>query len=266
MISMSRDESVWAALADPTRRKVLDLLKSGPQTTGQLCGRFDLSRTAVMKHLDVLEQARLILVRRSGRERWNYINAAPLRRIYERWMTPFQQLWAASLSKLATISEGATLVDTSNALSLTSVEHEAEIQASPARVFEALTLNIASWWSHCTYDAPGKPDLRLETSVGGRFYESSDDKQRLYATVTRYEPPSKLWLQGPMGMSGCVFGTITFDLQSKDANVTIVRLSHTVMGQIDEETASMYRGGWKSLIDDGLKSYVERGTEVWAVA
>lgn len=63
-----RSESKWLALSDATRRKILDALKSGPRTTGSVCNRFPLSRMAVMKHLDVLEAARLIVFRRVGRD------------------------------------------------------------------------------------------------------------------------------------------------------------------------------------------------------
>src|SRR5689334_3650680 len=89
---------VWYALSDPTRRRLLDLLREQPQTTGSLSAYFaDLSRFAVMKHLTVLENAALITVRRRGRERWNYINAVPLQQIYERWLKPYEAEWANTL-------------------------------------------------------------------------------------------------------------------------------------------------------------------------
>lgn len=94
-------EQVWKALSDPTRRKVLDLLKGGPRTTGDLAAAFpSLSRFAVMKHLAVLERARLILVERRGRERWKHLNPVPIRQIYERWISDYEGLWARSLLKL----------------------------------------------------------------------------------------------------------------------------------------------------------------------
>lgn len=99
-------DPVWKALADPTRRRLLDLLKDGPRTTGDLWRAFDLSRFAVMKHLDVLETAGLITVQRQGRERWNSLNFVPLRQIYERWLCPYQELWASSLLQLKRAVEG----------------------------------------------------------------------------------------------------------------------------------------------------------------
>ena len=66
---------------------MLDLLKSGPRTTGELCEKFsDLNRCTVMQHLGVLERAGLVLVKREGRLRWNYINPLPIKQIYDRWI------------------------------------------------------------------------------------------------------------------------------------------------------------------------------------
>jgi len=94
-------DAVFKALADPTRRGLLDQLKDGPRTTGQLCAAFmQLSRFAVMKHLGVLESAGLLIVKRQGRERYNYLNSVPIRQIYERWMGPYAELWSSSLLRL----------------------------------------------------------------------------------------------------------------------------------------------------------------------
>ena len=98
---MARDlDPIWKALADPSRRRILDLLRDGPRTTWDLSASFASSRFAVMKHLRVLEHARLIIVRRRGRERWNYLNPIPIQAIYERWLTPYAALWAGELLDL----------------------------------------------------------------------------------------------------------------------------------------------------------------------
>ena len=89
MSSAARDERVFKALADGRRRKMLDLLKESPLTTGELCARVPrLNRCTVMQHLGVLERAGLILVRREGRLRWNYLNALPIKAIHDRWIGP----------------------------------------------------------------------------------------------------------------------------------------------------------------------------------
>lgn len=95
------EDHVWRALADATRRSMLDLLREQPHTTGELCEAFpDLGRTTVMKHLDVLTACRLVVVRRSGRFRWNFLNPVPIQEICERWVQRQVANLATSLLRL----------------------------------------------------------------------------------------------------------------------------------------------------------------------
>ena len=81
-MSAPSQDAIWKALADPTRRAMLQVLREGPRTTGALCRRFRrLSRCGVMKHLGILEAAGLVTVKRQGKFRWNYFSPAPLHRI-----------------------------------------------------------------------------------------------------------------------------------------------------------------------------------------
>jgi DNA-binding transcriptional ArsR family regulator len=92
------DARIWKALGSPHRRALLDALKDGPKTTSALCEVLpQLSRYAVMQHLGVLERAEVVLVRREGRERWNSLNAVPIQRELERWLSGFQQASASQL-------------------------------------------------------------------------------------------------------------------------------------------------------------------------
>jgi DNA-binding transcriptional ArsR family regulator len=94
-------DAVWKALSDPTRRSILDLLREGARTTTEIVEAFPhLSRFGVMKHIDVLRSANLILTREEGRQRVNSLNAAPIRQIYERWVSPYEELWADNLLRL----------------------------------------------------------------------------------------------------------------------------------------------------------------------
>jgi DNA-binding transcriptional ArsR family regulator len=94
-------DAVWKALSDPTRRAILDLLREGPRTTTEIVEAFPhLSRFGVMKHIDVLRAADLVLTREEGRQRVNSLNAAPIRKIYERWVSPYEELWADNLLRL----------------------------------------------------------------------------------------------------------------------------------------------------------------------
>jgi DNA-binding transcriptional ArsR family regulator len=102
--NMSRRDqqgAVFKALGDDRRRKILDLLRDGPKTTGELCEHFKrMNRCTVMQHLGVLEAADLLIVKRSGRNRWNYLNVAPLQGIYDRWISRYAQPSVELLARL----------------------------------------------------------------------------------------------------------------------------------------------------------------------
>ena len=99
-------DQIWKALADETRRTILDFLRSGPKPTTAIVEQFpDLSRFAVMKHLDVLRQAALVVTREEGRQRINSLNAVPIRMIYERWVSKYEGIWASALLRIKEASE-----------------------------------------------------------------------------------------------------------------------------------------------------------------
>jgi DNA-binding transcriptional ArsR family regulator len=92
---------VWKALADPTRRSILDLLRDRPLTTSAIVESVPgLSRFGVMKHLAVLRAANLVLTRDEGRQVVNRLNVIPIRLIYERWVSGYQDVWAQTLTGL----------------------------------------------------------------------------------------------------------------------------------------------------------------------
>ena len=94
-------EPVWKALASPIRRAILDVLRDGPQTTGAIAERFPaLTRFAVMQHLRVLEEAELVVPRRNGRQRYNYLNPVPIQRVFDRWVSRYMKPWTEALVSL----------------------------------------------------------------------------------------------------------------------------------------------------------------------
>jgi DNA-binding transcriptional ArsR family regulator len=98
---LEQDDLVFKALAGADRRKILDLLRDAPMTTGELGKRLSwLDRTTVMQHLRVLEKARLIISKKEGRCRWNYLDVSPIQRIHERWIQAYAMPSANMLSKL----------------------------------------------------------------------------------------------------------------------------------------------------------------------
>jgi DNA-binding transcriptional ArsR family regulator len=95
------NDIVWKALSDPTRRKILDLLRDGPKGTTEIVESFPgMTRHAVMKHINVLRAAALINTTADGRKRENSLNPVPIRQIYERWMGPFAELWSSTLLRV----------------------------------------------------------------------------------------------------------------------------------------------------------------------
>ena len=112
-MATARDaDLVWKALADPTRRTILDRLAVRPRTTGEICDHFasrargGLGRTAVLKHLGVLQSAGLVLVRPEGRRRWNHLNPAPIQQVCDRWISRHVRDLASSLGRLKVRVEG----------------------------------------------------------------------------------------------------------------------------------------------------------------
>ncbi len=101
------EDKVFKALADPTRRKLLDLLyeKNG-QTLGQLCENLDMARQSATQHLAILEVANLVSTVRRGREKLHFINPVPLQDVYERWVRKFEKQRLALLHDLKREIEG----------------------------------------------------------------------------------------------------------------------------------------------------------------
>ena len=94
-------DPVWKALSDPTRRSILDLLRKSPLTTTEIVEQFpNLTRFGVMKHLGVLRDAGLVQERWEGRRCINSLNVIPIRAIYERWVSDYQDIWASRLTSL----------------------------------------------------------------------------------------------------------------------------------------------------------------------
>lgn len=293
------DELVWRALADATRREILDRLRVRAHTTGELARLFEITRFGVMKHLSVLVEADLVLVRRSGRERWNYLNAAALQHAVERWMTPFQHVHAGSLVRLRMTSErgGSPGRESQRAESqradpsrrdspspdpsrrdsplsdparqgvpeegemisepaVMHIEQEIRIGAPPSRVFCALTEEVGRWWGGGYRLLDERSAVRIDLRVGGHMYETSGERSASWGMVTAVEPDRELELTGRMGMGGAVLGVIRYTLEP-DGEGTLLRLSHRASGEIDEKTESDYDTGWKYLLGDLMKSYVE---------
>ena len=94
-------DAVFKALADPTRRQLLDeLFERDGQTLTELEARLPMTRFGVMKHLKVLEEAGLVVTRRRGREKLHFLNPVPIRQIHDRWVSKYAEPWASALTDL----------------------------------------------------------------------------------------------------------------------------------------------------------------------
>ena len=122
-------DTVFRALADPTRRSLLDeLFREDGQTLGQLEERFSMTRFGVMKHLRQLEDAGLVVARRRGREKLHFLNPVPIRLVHDRWASKYAEPWAAALSGLKTRMENPM-----------EKVFEIYIRTTPERLWEAIT-------------------------------------------------------------------------------------------------------------------------------
>ncbi len=107
MSKAEKQERIFKALADGRRRQILDLLKERPLTTGELCTHFrNLDRCTVMQHLGVLEKAGVVIVKREGKVRWNYLNVVPILEIYERWISQYASKSVELLARMKRDIEG----------------------------------------------------------------------------------------------------------------------------------------------------------------
>ena len=253
---------IWKALADPTRREILDLLTLGPRTTGRVVESFAISRIAVMKHLATLRRAGLVVGRKRGRERWHYVNFMPLQQVYERWLDPPSAQWAAGLSSLKRhIEEVETRMEPSDGLHdlplAIDIEQEFTIQSTPDKVFDALVNELSAWWGP-PYTFEGALGLTLDPKLGGHFVEELDgDGEALLATITRIVPHRLIELTGPLHM-GLVHSVVVFDLADLNGG-TEVKFSQKAFGLPTPEVAAELDRGWKDLIGFRLKAFVESG-------
>jgi DNA-binding transcriptional ArsR family regulator/uncharacterized protein YndB with AHSA1/START domain len=249
---------LWRALADPTRRRILDLLRERPRITGEIAAQFPVSRIAVMRHLEVLSQAGLVTSRKRGRERWHYLNAVPLQKLYRRWADPAAAGFASALLRLADTveAEGRHMEPIRPTV---DIALDIEIAGTPAAVFAALTKDAGGWWGHPFVTARAT-SLALDPRLGGLFTERWDNGGQVIASVTGWAQDEHLALTGSFHM-GVGVGVATFDLAESGVG-TVLRFSFRAIGVLDAEKAGAMSRGWEELVGTRLKGLVETGTRL----
>ncbi len=238
-------DDVFRALADPTRRSLLDaLFEQDGQSLSALEARIPMTRFGVMKHLRVLEDAGLVVTRRRGREKLHFLNPVPIRLVHDRWVSKYAEPWAAALSGLKnTIEEDRTMEKV----------FEIYIKTTPERLWEAITdeemrrvynfgVGVSSDWT------PGSPYVsthprggeiavgeNLEVDPPLRLVQSF---QAVWSDDVRAQGTSRVtWDIEPVGDS-CRL-TVTHDQLPADADPQLY-------------------GGWPMILS-GLKTLLETG-------
>jgi DNA-binding transcriptional ArsR family regulator len=226
---------LWRALASPWRRRLLDLLRQGPATTGALAAQLpELSRFAVMQHLAVLADAGVVIAERRGRDRFNHLNPVPLREWYERWVQPLADVDSASLLALRRAAEkGEHQMSMGSEPSRTvRLAYELRIEASAQRTFEVMTQQVTDWFPH-TYGGDRVRRVVLEPRVGGQHYEDwGEDRGHLYGQVTVFDPPRRWATRGRL-MPGTILDT-EYEL-TEEAGAVRVRVTKVAVGPFTDE-------------------------------
>jgi DNA-binding transcriptional ArsR family regulator/uncharacterized protein YndB with AHSA1/START domain len=287
-------ETVWRALADPTRRGILDLLRKGPQTTGAVAAAFPQSRFAAMKHLDVLVAAGLVTIRREGRERWNQLNPIPLQRVYERWVRPYEAQWAVPFVRLKGAIESAqpqppqtaltsqyqplqpqspgaasmtdnrsTSTETPPPACMLTVSLEIPIAATPARVWQALTEQMELWWPADFRAATDSLHMSFDATIGGRILEQGKNGSGvIWYTVYGIAPGVSVDMVGQLSpaFGGPAQSLLRLELREQ-GHQTMLVLTDAVVGNVGARSAESLQSGWKAIFDDAFKSFVESAGE-----
>jgi uncharacterized protein YndB with AHSA1/START domain len=242
-------DDVFRALADPTRRSLLDaLFKQDGQTLGQLSRRPSMTRFGVAKHLRVLEEAGLVITRRHGREKHHFLNPVPIRLIHDRWIDKYSQPWAAMLSELKHDLEEGTMEKV----------FEIYIKTTPERLWQAIV----------------NPELRAKYSFGvgtysewmpGAPYRShatgltvAPDMSIAEGEILEIDPPRRL-VQTMRGLwsddvkrEGTSRITWTIEPIRDSCRLTVIH------DQLREGANSQLYGGWPMVLS-GLKTLLETG-------
>ena len=253
--------TVFKALGHPIRRQILDILKQSPKTTGDLLTFFpEVSRYAIMKHLSSLEEGQLIVVRRKGKYRLNFLNAVPIQELHNRWVGKYIGTAASSLLNLKALVEhtgGDVDMSTTEQSNVFKIEQEVLIDAPRNRVFQALTEKIGDWWEFRIAPKGVRSQLSLDPKPGGQFIERwGDNEGAVWGTVYYINSYEEIRLIGHLGMKGAVNSAYTYRLLEQEGK-TLLQLSHAASGIIEEHWEEEHSKGWTYLLGKLLKEYVE---------
>lgn len=242
--------SVFKALGDPVRWRIVQKLSEGPLTSGAVAAEFDQTRFGVMKHLEVLVGAGLVSVERRGRERWNHLNTWPLAAVLEALTNPLSRAWSNRFISINNLIAESIQVDE---LRMIHIRQEVQLPALPGRVYEVLTNEIQFWWGE-PYLLTEGGRVTLEARLNGQLREESPNgHSAVWGRVEEVAPGRLLVLSGTIGMQSAVSGRVRIELAEAGPG-TRLTLSHFAIGPISEEARERYAKGWVDLLDTRLRA------------
>jgi uncharacterized protein YndB with AHSA1/START domain len=240
-------DTVFKALADPTRRRVLDaLFLEDGQTLSALQSHLPMTRFGVMKHLRVLEEARLVTTQRRGREKLHFLNPVPIRLIHDRWVSKFAAPWVAALSALKQDLEAEER--------RMEKVFEIYIKTTPERLWEAITSDDMrrKYWFDVGVTSDWTPGSRYEAT----------HPQRVTPIYTgenlEVNPPRRLvqsyvaqWSEDALREGA---SRVTWEIEpiGDTCKLTVIH------DQLREGASEEIYGGWPQLLS-GLKTLLETG-------
>ncbi len=235
-------DEIFKALADPTRRSLLDeLYRSDGQTLSELEERFEMSRFGVMKHLKQLEEAGLVVTRKKGREKFHFLNPVPIRLVHDRWVSKYAEPWAAELSGLKTRLENPV-----------EKIFEIYIKTTPEQLWNAIT-------DHETRRKYNFGVGIISDFTPGSHFEMTNGEFALgEGENLEVDPPRKLVQSATMLWSDEVKNEgptrITWEIEPVGDSCRLT-VTHD---QIREGATDEIYGGWPMILS-GLKTWLETG-------
>jgi uncharacterized protein YndB with AHSA1/START domain len=248
-------DAVFKALADPSRRKLLDeLRKENGQMLSELCEHLDMTRQAVTKHLVLLEKANLIAVVWRGREKLHYLNPMPLHEIYERWIGKYERHRLQALSDLKKVSNKPK-PRKSNMMKKDQFVYVTYIRTTPERLWKALTEPefTRKFWCNTTQESEWKPGSSWKIMApDGMLTDSGEvleiEPNRRLVLKWRNEFRPELKAEG--------YSRLTYQLEKEGKSVKL-----TVIHEIEKEDSKFIQAvstGWPHILAS-LKSLLETG-------
>ena len=241
-------DDVFKALADPSRRILLDaLFREDGQTMTELQANLEMSRFGVMKHLQLLENAGLITSLKVGRERKHFLNPIPIQHVYDRWVSKYAGAWSGAMTRLKyELEEEPAMAD------MTTHVYEIYIRTSPERLWQALTdPNDTEKYYFGTRVAN-------ITTVGADYaYNGPDGNAMLSGKVIESDPPRKLVTTFiPGWIESANESTVVFEI-APEGDVCKLTLRHERL-IVGDALSDGVKNGWARIFSS-LKSLLESG-------